>query len=247
MNLLGNNTVFLCAVHRGSYIRHSCTAFPSTAYLHVDPPSPASRLCPLRCPRSTYSQSCRALAPHRTPTAALLARSLHGSTVWLQDSKQEGAKASAAPVQDVSAGVVKDSAVPPPPSQPTPTQVSPAATAAAATTTSASVSPAQEKALRKSLRQRVVDELKHYYNGFRLLGIDTTIAGRMVWRLLHGQLLTRRERRRVRPATVVNYHCRKTHKTRLLSRLVCLVNKCTSNTTLSLTRADGHLCTTLEG
>lgn len=52
--------------------------------------------------------------------------------------------------------------------------------------------------VRKSLGQRVLDELKHYYHGFRLLGIDTKIAGRMVWRLLHGQQLTRRERRRVR-------------------------------------------------
>uniref|UniRef100_A0A672PG49 Leucine zipper and EF-hand containing transmembrane protein 2 n=1 Tax=Sinocyclocheilus grahami TaxID=75366 RepID=A0A672PG49_SINGR len=49
---------------------------------------------------------------------------------------------------------------------------------------------------RKSLGRRVLDELKHYYHGFRLLGIDTKIAARMVWRLLHGQQLTRRERRR---------------------------------------------------
>nr|XP_054506622.1 LETM1 domain-containing protein LETM2, mitochondrial isoform X3 [Agelaius phoeniceus] len=50
---------------------------------------------------------------------------------------------------------------------------------------------------RKSLRQRVVDELKHYYHGFHLLWIDTKVAARMVWRLLHGQVLTRRERRRL--------------------------------------------------
>lgn len=50
---------------------------------------------------------------------------------------------------------------------------------------------------KRSLRQRVVDELKHYYNGFHLLWIDTKVAARMVWRLLHGQVLTRRERRRV--------------------------------------------------
>ncbi|XP_064896917.1 LETM1 domain-containing protein LETM2, mitochondrial isoform X4 [Columba livia] len=49
----------------------------------------------------------------------------------------------------------------------------------------------------RSLRQRVVDELKHYYNGFHLLWIDTKVAARMVWRLLHGQVLTRRERRRL--------------------------------------------------
>lgn len=48
-----------------------------------------------------------------------------------------------------------------------------------------------------SVRQKIVDELKHYYNGFHLLWIDTKVAARMVWRLLHGQILTRRERRRV--------------------------------------------------
>ncbi|XP_028563544.2 LETM1 domain-containing protein LETM2, mitochondrial isoform X2 [Podarcis muralis] len=47
------------------------------------------------------------------------------------------------------------------------------------------------------LRQRIIDELKHYYNGFHLLWIDTKVAARMVWRLLHGQVLTRRERRRL--------------------------------------------------
>lgn len=63
----------------------------------------------------------------------------------------------------------------------------------------ADVVPEPTKAVaRKSLGQRVLDELKHYYHGFRLLGIDTKTAGRMVWRLLHGQQLTRRERRRVR-------------------------------------------------
>ncbi|KAL7981374.1 hypothetical protein Chor_002270 [Crotalus horridus] len=50
--------------------------------------------------------------------------------------------------------------------------------------------------LRRSLWQRIVDELRHYYNGFHLLWIDTKVAVRMVWRLLHGQVLTRRERRR---------------------------------------------------
>ncbi|KFV84992.1 hypothetical protein N308_06858, partial [Struthio camelus australis] len=50
---------------------------------------------------------------------------------------------------------------------------------------------------KKSLRQKIVDELKHYYNGFHLLWIDTKVAARMLWRLLHGQVLTRRERRRL--------------------------------------------------
>ncbi|NXP58242.1 LETM1 protein, partial [Chloropsis cyanopogon] len=50
---------------------------------------------------------------------------------------------------------------------------------------------------RKSWRQRTVDELKHYYHGLQLLWTDTKVAARMVWRLLHGQVLTRRERRRL--------------------------------------------------
>ncbi|KAM3595250.1 uncharacterized protein V6R79_020492 [Siganus canaliculatus] len=49
--------------------------------------------------------------------------------------------------------------------------------------------------VRRTLRQRVVDEVKHYYHGFRLLWIDTTIAGRMLWRVLNGHPLSRRERR----------------------------------------------------
>ncbi|XP_042742209.1 LETM1 domain-containing protein LETM2, mitochondrial isoform X1 [Lagopus leucura] len=50
---------------------------------------------------------------------------------------------------------------------------------------------------KKSWHQKIVCEVKHYYNGFHLLWIDTKVAARMVWRLLHGQVLTRRERRRL--------------------------------------------------
>uniref|UniRef100_A0A2K5LYU2 Leucine zipper and EF-hand containing transmembrane protein 2 n=1 Tax=Cercocebus atys TaxID=9531 RepID=A0A2K5LYU2_CERAT len=48
----------------------------------------------------------------------------------------------------------------------------------------------------QSYRQKIMDELKYFYNGFYLLWIDAKVAARMVWRLLHGQVLTRRERRR---------------------------------------------------
>ncbi|EMP39386.1 LETM1 and EF-hand domain-containing protein 1 [Chelonia mydas] len=49
--------------------------------------------------------------------------------------------------------------------------------------------------VKKSLGQKIVDEVKHYYHGFRLLWIDTKIAARMLWRILHGNVLSRRERR----------------------------------------------------
>uniref|UniRef100_A0A4X2LRH0 Mitochondrial proton/calcium exchanger protein n=1 Tax=Vombatus ursinus TaxID=29139 RepID=A0A4X2LRH0_VOMUR len=56
-------------------------------------------------------------------------------------------------------------------------------------------SPTVEAVVKKSLVQKVVDELKHYYHGFRLLWIDTKIAARTLWRILHGSTLSRRERR----------------------------------------------------
>ncbi|XP_070808383.1 LETM1 domain-containing protein LETM2, mitochondrial isoform X2 [Pituophis catenifer annectens] len=63
--------------------------------------------------------------------------------------------------------------------------------------TPASLPDKATETVRRSLWQRIVDELRHYYNGFHLLWIDTKVAVRMVWRLLHGQILTRRERRRL--------------------------------------------------
>lgn len=59
-----------------------------------------------------------------------------------------------------------------------------------------------ETVVRRTLRQRVLDEVRHYYHGFRLLWIDTTIAGRMLWRVLNGHTLSRRERRQVNAARV---------------------------------------------
>ncbi|XP_022051778.1 LETM1 domain-containing protein LETM2, mitochondrial isoform X3 [Acanthochromis polyacanthus] len=181
---------------RGSYLlskRHSCSSLSSKAYLHIDPPRHVSTSFPLRHSRYGYPHCYRGHALSRGHSSALLARSLHNSGVWLQDIKPEDAKASPAAAQDASPGAKKDSVVaasqPQPPSAPAPTS---------AATTAATVPPVQERAiLKKALHQRIVDELKHYYNGFRLLGIDIKIAGRMVWRLLHGQLLTRRERRRL--------------------------------------------------
>jgi hypothetical protein len=58
-------------------------------------------------------------------------------------------------------------------------------------------SPPAKVVVKKSLGQKVLDELKHYYHGFRLLWIDTKIAARTLWRILNGHTLTRRERRQV--------------------------------------------------
>ena len=51
---------------------------------------------------------------------------------------------------------------------------------------------------KKTIVQKVVAELKHYYNGFKLLFIDVNVCRKYIWRVLNGQSLTRRERRQVR-------------------------------------------------
>ncbi|XP_074527130.1 LETM1 domain-containing protein LETM2, mitochondrial [Halichoeres trimaculatus] len=184
---------------RGSYLlskRQSCSSLSSKAYLHIDPPRHNSSLLTLRHSRYGYPHCNRGHALSRSNSSALLARSLHSSGVWLQDIKQDNSKTSPATSQDAAK---KDSVTASAQSQP-PTAPAPTSTTSTTTTTAtaAAVPPVQERAVvKKSIYHRIVEELKHYYNGFRLLGIDINIAGRMVWRLLHGQLLTRRERRRL--------------------------------------------------
>lgn len=53
-----------------------------------------------------------------------------------------------------------------------------------------SVQKAVEK---KSLKQKVWDELVHYYHGFRLLFININVARKLLWKVLNGKTLTRRE------------------------------------------------------
>lgn len=55
--------------------------------------------------------------------------------------------------------------------------------------------PAPTTVVKKSLKQRVVDEILHYYHGFRLLFIDIKITTGLLWRVLKGKSLSRREHR----------------------------------------------------
>lgn len=166
--------------------RPSCSSLSSKTYLHIEPTHHKLAVVSPRHSRFIYSNCLHSDSlGHR---AALFARSLHSSGARLQDINPEDSKSAAAPAQDASTPK-KDSGI---------VSQSTASPASVSTTTTAAVPPQLERTLvKKSLYHRVVDELKHYYNGFRLLGIDINIAGRMVWRLLHGQILTRRERRRL--------------------------------------------------
>ncbi|KAM3958957.1 LOW QUALITY PROTEIN: leucine zipper and EF-hand containing transmembrane protein 1 [Aphomia sociella] len=48
---------------------------------------------------------------------------------------------------------------------------------------------------KKSIKERVMNELRHYYHGFRLLFIETRISTSLLFRILKGESLTRREHR----------------------------------------------------
>jgi len=62
------------------------------------------------------------------------------------------------------------------------------------------VSVEQKKQLttqKKSIWQRFVDECKHYYSGFKLLFLDVKVSSKIIWKVLHGKTLSRRENRQL--------------------------------------------------
>lgn len=54
-------------------------------------------------------------------------------------------------------------------------------------------SAVQKAVEKKSIKQRVWEELVHYYHGFRLLFININVARKLLWKVLNGRALTRRE------------------------------------------------------
>lgn len=67
--------------------------------------------------------------------------------------------------------------------------------------TSKEVAQLSDKALtekKKTIWQRVKAEMLHYYHGFRLLGLDMKVSAKLIWRVLQGNELSRREHRLVR-------------------------------------------------
>jgi hypothetical protein len=55
---------------------------------------------------------------------------------------------------------------------------------------------------KKSLKQRFIDECVHYYHGFKLLVIDIKVSAKLLWRVLNGKQLTRREHKLVSSFTI---------------------------------------------
>lgn len=53
-----------------------------------------------------------------------------------------------------------------------------------------------KKAVAKvTMWQKIKGEILHYYHGFRLLGLDMKVSAKLIWRILHGNVLSRREHR----------------------------------------------------
>lgn len=54
---------------------------------------------------------------------------------------------------------------------------------------------AEKPPLLTRIKKKIVDEALHYYHGFRLLFIDINVSRKLVWRVLNGKSLNRREHR----------------------------------------------------
>ena len=57
---------------------------------------------------------------------------------------------------------------------------------------------------KKSLWIRFKDEVRHYYSGFKLLCLDVNVSSKIMWKIVRGKPLTRRESRQlVRTTSVI--------------------------------------------
>ena len=57
--------------------------------------------------------------------------------------------------------------------------------------------PKDEAPLATRIWKKVKHEVQHYWHGSKLLAAEVRISSRLQWKLLHGESLTRRERRQV--------------------------------------------------
>ncbi|EDV57014.1 mitochondrial proton/calcium exchanger protein [Drosophila erecta] len=73
--------------------------------------------------------------------------------------------------------------------------------ATASTTSLAKTADKSVAKPKKPLGTRIWDELVHYYHGFRLLFIDVAICSKLLWRVLNGKTLTRRENKQLQRTT----------------------------------------------
>ena len=66
----------------------------------------------------------------------------------------------------------------------------------------------QVEPVKKTLWQRVVDECKHYYSGFKLLFLEVRVSSKLVWKILNGHQLSRRESKQLVRTTSDLFRCK---------------------------------------
>ncbi|OSX64799.1 hypothetical protein POSPLADRAFT_1178344 [Postia placenta MAD-698-R-SB12] len=61
--------------------------------------------------------------------------------------------------------------------------------------------PTEKAPLATRVWKKVKHEAQHYWHGSKLLGAEVRISSRLLWKILHGESLTRRERRQLKRTT----------------------------------------------
>ncbi|KAI8048830.1 LETM1-like protein-domain-containing protein [Syncephalis plumigaleata] len=73
-----------------------------------------------------------------------------------------------------------------------------AAKISSATATTATATPASVAKPKKPLKERIKEELLHYWHGSKLLAKEVRISSKLLWHMLKGEQLTRREQRQLK-------------------------------------------------
>ena len=81
------------------------------------------------------------------------------------------------------------------------------------------ITPPPPPPQKKSLKQRFIDECVHYYHGSKLLFIDIKVSAKLLWRVLKGKQLTRREHKLVKK---ISYLKKRVELINILTISICL-------------------------
>jgi LETM1 and EF-hand domain-containing protein 1 len=138
------------------------------------------RQSPIILARASLRHS-RVLRPHTVPNALVLQACARSRPDFLPFHRSHSSKATATSNASVSTSVPAD------PSTASESKPSPPVT------TEAAKGPLLDRAWK-----RVKHEAAHYWHGSKLLVSEVRISARLQWKILHGESLTRRERRQVR-------------------------------------------------
>lgn len=164
----------------------SCTDVRWQSLLNADTPQCRNIL---RCSDVGSFQQCRNFCPNTVPVLRLLHTTARGQRD--PESKVEET------LEALKDSVKKTSAAEPADTVATEAKVTPEITKVEDLSHPSVSDVVVTPEKKKSLWMRFKAELVHYYHGFRLLFIDVRVAVRLIWQVLNGRSLMRRERQQV--------------------------------------------------